>query len=92
MENAVIYARFSSHNQQEQSIDGQLRYCKDYAERNAMKVINVYADRAISGTTDERPQFQQMIRDAKNKQFKYILVQKLQIKINLKNAELGCYP
>ena len=44
MENAVIYARFSSHNQQEQSIDGQLRYCKDYAERNAMKVINVYAD------------------------------------------------
>ena len=77
MENAVIYARFSSHNQQEQSIDGQLRYCKDYAERNAMKVINVYADRAISGTTDERPQFQQMIRDAKNKQFKYILVWKL---------------
>lgn len=77
MENAVIYARFSSHNQQEQSIDGQLRYCKDYAERNAMKVINVYSDRAISGTTDERPQFQQMIRDAKNKQFKYILVWKL---------------
>lgn len=62
--NAVIYARFSSHNQQEQSIDGQLRYCRDYAAQHGYTVINEYIDRAITGTSDQRPAFQQMIRDA----------------------------
>ena len=48
MQNAVVYARYSCDKQQEQSIEGQLRVCKDFAERNALKITNVYADRAMS--------------------------------------------
>lgn len=74
---AVIYARFSSSRQQEQSIDGQVRYCTQYAEARGYKLLGVYADRAISGTTDERPEFQRMIADAKKKKFDYVIVWKL---------------
>lgn len=74
---AVIYARFSSARQQEQSIDGQVRYCTQYAEQRGYKVVGTYADRAISGTTDERPEFQRMIADAKKHKFDYIIVWKL---------------
>lgn len=77
MDNAVIYARFSSAKQQEQSIDGQLRCCREYAERHGMKIVGEYCDRAISGTTDQRPQFQKMIADSASKRFKYVLVWKL---------------
>lgn len=75
--NAVIYARFSSHRQQEQSIDGQIRACTEYAEKHGYTIVRSYCDRATSGTTDERPQFQQMIADAKKHQFGFILVWKL---------------
>lgn len=77
MDNVVIYARFSSDKQTEQSIEGQLRYCYQYAEQHDYRVVGEYIDRAISGTSDRRPQFQQMIADAGSKQFKYILVWKL---------------
>ena len=77
MDNAVIYARFSSSKQQEQSIDGQLRYCREYAARCGYKVVGEYCDRAITGTTDQRPQFQKMIADSAAKKFKYVLVWKL---------------
>ena len=62
--NADIYARYSSHNQTEQSIEGQLRDCYEYAKRNDLTIIGEYIDRAISGKTDERPDFQRMIKDA----------------------------
>jgi DNA invertase Pin-like site-specific DNA recombinase len=62
---AVIYARFSSHSQTEQSIEGQLRECYDFAKRNNYIVIDEYIDRALTGTTDKRPQFLQMIEDSK---------------------------
>ena len=62
--NAVIYARFSSHSQQEQSIDGQLRYCREYAAQHGYAIVAEYCDRAMSGTNDNRPEFQRMIRDA----------------------------
>jgi len=75
--NAVIYARYSSHGQQEQSIDGQLRDCKSFAEREGMSIVGEYIDRAISGRTDERPDFQRMITDAEKLQFNYIIVWKL---------------
>ena len=73
----VIYARFSSHSQTEQSIEGQLRECYDYAKRNDYVVVNEYIDRAISGTTDNRPAFLQMIEDSKKKEFEYVLVYQL---------------
>jgi len=76
--NIVIYARFSSHAQNEQSIEGQLKTCYDYAERNGYRVIAEYIDRAISGTgADNRPEFQRMIADAAKRQFQGVLVYQL---------------
>ena len=60
---AVIYARYSSDNQREESIEGQLRECKEYAERNGILVLQSYIDRALSAKTDNRPEFQQMIKE-----------------------------
>lgn len=77
MKTAVIYARYSSDNQTEQSIEGQLRVCKDYAERNDIVILNTYIDRAMTGTNDNRPDFQKMINDSSNKDFQYIIVYKL---------------
>ena len=74
---AVIYARFSSHNQTEQSIEGQLRECYAYAKRNGLIILNEYIDRALSGTTDNRPQFKQMIEDSKKGDFDFVLVYQL---------------
>ncbi len=75
--NAVIYARYSSDKQTEQSIDGQLRYCTQYAKQQGYKIVGSYIDRAISGTSDNRPEFQQMIADSASKQFSYVIVWKL---------------
>ena len=58
MKKAVIYARYSSDNQTEQSIEGQVRVCKEYAEGNDLVVVNEYIDRAITGTNDNRPALQ----------------------------------
>ena len=74
---AVIYARYSSDNQTEQSIEGQLRVCKKYAENNNILILNTYIDRAMTGTNDNRPDFQKMIKDSENKDFQYVLVYKL---------------
>lgn len=58
--NAVIYVRFSTHNQREESIEGQLRVCNEYAAKTGYTVVGSYIDRAISGRTDDRPDFQRM--------------------------------
>lgn len=72
--NAVIYARFSSSRQREESIEGQVRECSYFAEHEGYTILKVYADHAISGRTDDRPQFQQMIEDSHKGIFQYILV------------------
>ena len=74
---AVIYARYSSDNQREESIEGQLRECTAYAEKNGITVIKHYIDRAFSAKTDNRPEFQQMIKDSDKKLFDIVLVWKL---------------
>ena len=61
---AVIYARYSSHAQREESIEGQLRVCYDYARREGIGVIKEYIDRAMTATNDQRPSFQQMIAES----------------------------
>ena len=76
MKKAVIYARYSSDSQSEQSIDGQLRVCREYAERENIKIVDTYIDRAMTGTNDHRPDFQRMLRDSKKKGFEYLLVYK----------------
>ena len=75
--NAVIYARFSSHNQTEQSIEGQLKTCYEFAQKNGYTIVGEYIDRAISGTTDARPDFLRMIEDSAKKGFQYVLVYQL---------------
>ena len=64
MKTAVIYARYSSERQTEQSIEGQLRVCNDYAERNEIRVVDTYIDRAMTGTNDNRADFQRMLKDS----------------------------
>ena len=63
--NAVIYARYSSSSQREETIEVQIRECTKFAEQNGYTVLRCYTDKAISGTTDKRPDFQQMIKDSK---------------------------
>ena len=74
---AVIYARYSSDSQREASIEGQLRDCKDYAERNNITIVGTYIDRAYSAKTDDRPEFQRMVKDSARKIFDAVLVWKL---------------
>lgn len=75
--NGVIYARYSSDNQREESIDGQLRECKEYAEKQGITVFGTYIDRAYSAKTDNRPEFQRMIKDSSKHLFDVIIVWKL---------------
>lgn len=76
-ERAVIYARFSSHNQKELSIEGQIRECTQYAESQGMVVVGQYIDRALSGKTDARPDFQRMIKDSAHGRFDVVICYKL---------------
>ena len=73
----VIYARYSSDNQREESIDGQLRECRAFAEKNDITLLEPYIDRALSAKTDNRPNFQKMIKDSASKKFDVIIVWKL---------------
>lgn len=75
--NAVIYARYSSDNQREESIEGQLRDCREYAERNNLTIVGNYIDRALSARTADRPDFQRMIHDSEKRLFDVVLVWKL---------------
>ena len=77
MKKAVIYARYSSHSQRDESIDAQLRECHEYAVKNDYIILEEYCDRALTGKTDNRASFQKMIKDAKQNKFNYVLVYKL---------------
>ncbi len=77
MKTAVVYARYSSDNQTEQSIEGQLRVCEQYAKNNDILILDTYIDRAMTGTNDNRPDFQRMIKDSEKHEWQYILVYKI---------------
>lgn len=70
----MIYARYSSHSQREESIEGQLRECRDFADKNDMTVIAEYCDRGISGKTDNRPEFQRLIKDSERCKFDAVIM------------------
>jgi len=74
---AVIYARYSSDSQREESIEGQLRECTAFAEKNGITILRHYIDRAFSAKTDNRPEFQNMIKDSGKKLFDMVIVWKL---------------
>ncbi len=75
--NAVIYARYSSDNQREESIEGQIRECMEFANQIGVTVIENYIDRALTATSDNRPDFQRMIKDSNKHCFDMIIVWKL---------------
>ena len=77
MKKVAFYGRYSSAMQTEQSIEGQLHVCEQYAAANGLEIVRQYVDRATSGKTDNRPQFQQMISDSERGLFEGILVYKL---------------
>ncbi|MBQ2272847.1 MAG: recombinase family protein [Clostridia bacterium] len=77
MPRAALYARFSSDNQREESIDAQLRAMREYCLRNNVVIANEYCDHARSATTDDRPEFQRLIRESKNCEFNIVIVHKL---------------
>ena len=77
MEKAVIYARYSSDNQRDASIDQQVKACERYAEEKGLEVVKTYADRALTGKTDKRPSFLQMIKDSAKGRFQFVIVYSL---------------
>lgn len=77
MKTCVIYARYSSNNQTEQSIEGQIRVCREFAQRKDIAVVGTYIDRATTGTNDNRDQFQKMLKDSDKKAWDYVLCYKL---------------
>lgn len=74
LQTAVIYARYSSHAQRDVSIEQQVREIRKFADAQGLNIIEVYTDRALSGTTDKRPEFQRMIADAEKRAFQYVVV------------------
>ena len=74
---AVIYARYSSHNQGEQSIEGQVAEAQKYAAAKGYTIVREYIDRAKTGRTDNREAFQQMLKDTAKKQFNVIILWKV---------------
>lgn len=74
---AVIYARYSpGPNQRDESIEGQVRECKEIAKKHGLMVIHEYIDKRLSGTNDERPDFQRMLRDADRGLFDVVITWK----------------
>lgn len=75
---AAIYARYSSSGQREESIEGQIRECTDFAERNGITIVKIYADKAVSGkSTDKRDEFRQMMKDAEKGIFNAVICWKI---------------
>ena len=78
MKKTVIYARYSPGSKQTyQSIEGQLAECYAYAQRNDLTIVHEYIDEHLTGTSDKRDQFLQMIEDSRKKSFQYVLVYQL---------------
>ena len=75
---AVIYARYSTDSQREESIEGQIRECTAYAEKNGFTVVKHYIDRAVSAKTDNRPQFR-----AKRSSFQTMMTSKMPRSLSL---------
>ena len=71
---AVIYARYSSHSQRDVSIEQQVNACRRFAELQDIEVVDIYDDRALTGTNDQRPSFQKMVKDAEREDWEYVIV------------------
>jgi DNA invertase Pin-like site-specific DNA recombinase len=72
---AAIYCRFSSDLQNPSSLADQERICRQYIERQRWKTVQVYADAAIIGSHDDRPDYQQMLNDARMGKFEVLVAE-----------------
>ena len=77
MTRAVIYARYSSHNQRDASIEDQIRQCKAHVEHQGWRLTNTYTDRAISGASPLRPGYQKLLEDARSGLFEVVVAEAL---------------
>ena len=75
--NAAIYARYSSDNQREESIDAQIRAATDFAKQNGYTIVKTYTDHAKTATSDNRPGFQEMFKEIDSGLFEAIIIHKL---------------
>ena len=76
MKTAYAYARFSSDNQREESIDAQVRAIKEYCEREGIRLLRVFKDEAVSGRTANRPAFQDLFQLIRSHPADYLIVHK----------------
>ena len=87
--NGVIYARFSSHNQREESIEQQIKECEALARREGITIVEIYSDEAQTGRNERRSSFQKMLRDAEKRKFDIVIAYKSnRIARNMLNALL----
>ena len=78
MERAVIYARYSSDQQREESIDAQVRACREYCQRKGYLVTKIYADEAKSGKSiAKREQYKKMLSDSQKNLFDVVVFHKI---------------
>jgi hypothetical protein len=77
MTKVAIYARYSSDNQREASIEDQFRLCREYAKRQGWQLVESYSDQAISGASLLRPGIQTLLADAQSKRFNVIPAESL---------------
>ena len=73
---AAVYARYSSHKQGEQSIEGQIEAAQRYADAHDLRIVATYADRAKTGRNDNRDEFQRMLHDLPRHTFSVLIVWK----------------
>jgi site-specific DNA recombinase len=74
---AAIYARYSSENQRDASIDDQVRECKKLIKSQGWKIAETFSDRAISGATHHRPGFQSLLKAARAGEFDVLVAEAL---------------
>ena len=77
LKRAAIYGRYSSHTQKDTSIEQQFLEIRKYCKENNIHIVAEYADRGISGTTDDRPEFQRMMKDSAKGKFNILVVWKV---------------
>ena len=78
MTRVALYARYSSDNQREASIEDQLRICREQAKREKWKIVGTYKDAGISGASMIlRPGIQALLQDAQAGQFDIVLAEAL---------------
>lgn len=71
---ACIYARYSTDNQNAETIETQVEKCAEYAQNHGIDVVDIYADEAVSGMKAHRPDLDRLFMDAGLRRFDVVLI------------------